>query len=662
MPFYATTPIYYVNAQPHLGHAYTTIITDSVNRFHLLCGEDARFITGTDEHGDKIVQAAEVNGKSPKEYTDHISDLFRALWPKLQTEPSGFVRTTEERHRRAVTEFLTRVNDKGDLYHGSYGGHYCFGCERFYTEKELVNGLCPDHQTAPQYIAEENYFFRMSNYQDWLIDTIKNTELIRPERYRNEALGLLREPLDDLCISRPKTRLTWGIDLPFDDKYVTYVWFDALISYITALGWPDDANGDFARLWPHAQHFVAKDILKPHAIFWPSMLKSAGLPLYKHLNVHGYWQMGRTKMGKSVGNVVDALVLADTYGVDAFRYFLARDMVFGLDSEFMEESLVTRYNADLANDLGNLWQRSLSMVQKFNGGMIPDWQGFKREEEEWAVHLLEKTIEEYKVHFNNLTINRALALVWEVISALNKFIDVQAPWALAKQAKEDPEAADKLKGVLYRLVFGLSTVAAMVWPVMPGTAEEMWRRLGLDASNMTLDIPTIRRQLVPGRPVAAGEPFFPRVETDESKAKVAKEAAKETPLKEAAPAKEAPKKAAKADIPAADEITFDEFKRLDLRLAEVLTAERIKKSDKLLKLTVKVGDEERPIVAGIGLHYEPEALIGKTVLIVANLAPAKLMGHESRGMVLAAADRSGETETLSLLSTLSPMPNGLRIS
>jgi len=658
--FYATTPIYYVNAKPHLGHAYTTIITDSVTRFYRMSGYDARFITGTDEHGDKIVQAAEKNGSTPGAYADQISALFRGTWPKLEIEHSGFVRTTEERHKKAVSTFMNLVNDKGDIYYGEYGGHYCFGCERFYTEKELVNGMCPDHQTKPEYIAEENYFFRMSNYQDWLIDHIKsNPDFVRPERYRNEVLGLLREPLDDLCISRPKSRLTWGIEMPFDDKFVTYVWFDALISYITALGWPD--GEDFARYWPAAQHFVAKDILKPHAIFWPTMLKSAGLPIYQHLNVHGYWQMGQAKMGKSVGNVVDALGLADTYGVDAFRYFLARDMVFGLDSEFVEDALVGRYNADLANDLGNLWQRSLTMLSKFGGGVIPDWQGYLKDEEVWAVHLADKILAEYSGYFRNLTVHRALAVTWELITAMNKFIDTEAPWALAK----DPAKADELKGVLYRLIHSLALIGAMIWPVMPKTGEEIWRRLGLDFSNMTIDIPVIRRQLAPGRKVEAGEPLFPRVEFGGEKAatKAAGQAAESRPAAPAAEAKDAPpKKKAKEDIPPAESVSFEEFKRLDLRVAEVVAAERVPKSDKLLKLTIKVGEEERTIVAGMGLHYTPEQITGLSVIIVANLAPAKLMGITSQGMVLAAARREGDGETLSLLTTLAPMPSGLRVS
>lgn len=645
MRFYATTPIYYVNAKPHLGHAYTTIITDSVTRFHRLVGYDARFITGTDEHGDKIVQAAEFNQQSPAQYADHISGLFRATWPKLEVEHADFIRTTEDRHKKAVARFLDAVNQKGDIYYGDYGGHYCFGCERFYTEKELVDGLCPDHRTKPQYISEENYFFRMSNYQDWLIDHIKNNpDFVRPERYRNEVLGLLRDPLDDLCISRPKSRLTWGIDMPFDDKFVTYVWFDALISYISSLGWPDGEL--FGRYWPTAQHFIAKDILKPHAIFWPTMLKSAGLPLYQHLNVHGYWQMGQAKMGKSVGNVVDALGLADTYGIDAFRYFLARDMVFGLDSEFVEDALVNRYNADLANDLGNLWQRSLTMLTKFGGGVIPEWHGYLADEEAWALSLADKVLAEYQGYFRSVAPHRAMAITWELITGLNKFIDTEGPWALAK----DPAKADQLKGVLYRLVYGLALVGAMIWPVMPKTGEEIWRRLGMDFTKMSIDLGVIRRQLVPGRPVAAGEALFPRVEFGGEKATTRSSAAGASAAQ------------AKTEAAAGEFISIDDFKKLDLRLGEILEAERVPKSEKLLKFKVKVGEEERSIVSGIAKHYAPEDLVGKTVVIVANLAPAKLMGITSQGMILSAADRGSGDEILSILTTLAPMPSGLKVT
>ncbi|UQZ91207.1 methionine--tRNA ligase [Deltaproteobacteria bacterium Smac51] len=663
MRFYATTPIYYVNAKPHLGHAYTTIVTDSVTRFHRLTGYDARFITGTDEHGDKIVQAAEKNGETPAQYVDYISGLFRATWPKLEIQNSDFIRTTEERHKKAVNQFLDIVNKKGDIYYGDYGGYYCFGCERFYTEKELVDGECPDHKTKPQYIAEENYFFRMSNYQDWLIDHIKkNPDFIRPERYRNEVLGLLREPLDDLCISRPKTRLTWGIEMPFDNKFVTYVWFDALISYISVLGWPDGEL--FQKYWPSAQHFVAKDILKPHAIFWPTMLKAAGLPLYQHLNVHGYWQIGQAKMGKSIGNVVDALKLADIYGVDAFRYFLCRDMVFGLDSEFVEDALVGRYNADLANDLGNLWQRTLTMLAKFGGGVMPDWKTLA-DESNWGKRVTEQILAEYQGNFRAMAPHRALTVTWEFITMLNKLIDSEAPWALAK----DPAKADHLKAVFHRLITGLALVGAMIWPVMPATGEEMWRRLGLEPGNMTLDLAKLQSMLIPGRPMAAGEPFFPRVEFGGEKAATKASSAKapESPKKvEEKAKKEADvpaKKAAKGDIQPAEVITFEEFKRLDLRVAEVIAAEAVPKSEKLLKLTVKTGDEERTIVAGMAKHYTPEDMVGRSVVIVANLAPAKLMGIPSQGMVLAASRREdGQEELLSLLTTAAPMPSGSKVS
>ncbi|HMA67485.1 MAG TPA: methionine--tRNA ligase, partial [Desulfosalsimonadaceae bacterium] len=444
-PFYITTPIYYVNARPHLGHTYSTIAADVARRFHDIQEQETFFLTGTDEHGDKIVKAARAEGLEPESYADRISNLFKELWPEYNIQPDHFIRTTDPEHVAVVQQILQEIYDAGEIYYSEYEGLYCYGCERFYTTRELIDGKCPDHGTCPEPIKESNYFFRMSRYQDWLIEYLtEHPETIQPERYRNEVLAFLREPLDDLCISRPKSRLTWGITLPFDRDYVTYVWFDALINYISALGYPDGEN--FQKFWPQARHIVAKDILKPHGIYWPTMLKAAGLPIFRNLYVHGYWNVEESKMSKSLGNVVDPHYLKRTYGRDAIRFFLMREMVFGLDAGFSEDALIQRINSDLANDLGNLFSRVLGMFHKYFKAVVPEVDpGVQAELAPQLSRPARSAIDAYQEAMEDLQFHRGMTAIWDFISRMNKFVDSTAPWELAKQ----PEQRQRLEAVIY---------------------------------------------------------------------------------------------------------------------------------------------------------------------------------------------------------------------
>jgi methionyl-tRNA synthetase len=511
MTFYLTTPIYYVNAEPHLGHAYTTVVGDALARLHRLLGEETRFQTGTDEHGEKVTEAAEKAGLPVKEFADRISALFRQTWDELDISYDHYIRTTAPEHVQVVQKFLQKVHDSGDIYFGDYGGLYCSGCEAFYLERDLVDGKCPDHQVEPTYIKEENYFFRMSRYQDWLIGYInQHPQWIRPERYRNEVLSFLKEPLEDLCISRPRSRVEWGIPLPFDERYVTYVWFDALLNYLTGLGYPQGEN--FGRFWPGAQHLIAKDILKPHGIYWPTMLQAAGVAPFQHLNVHGYWQMTLGKMSKSLGNVVEPRNLAAVYGIDQVRYFFLREMVFGLDAHFSEEALRTRINADLANDLGNLLARSLGMAFKYRQGVVPPPGVPEAADQEVAAGAQEMATDFLRL-FPELEFPKALSRVWEFINLLNRYIVASAPWELAK----DPERATRLDTVLYHLLEGLRWLAALLRPVMPGSALKMSEQLGVGLSLWDQPLPQVLHwgRLLPGSTLKKGPALFPRLEAEE---------------------------------------------------------------------------------------------------------------------------------------------------
>ena len=516
-PFYVTTPIYYVNARPHLGHAYTTIVADVATRFHSMRGTDVFFLTGTDEHGDKVVRAAQKEDLSPRVYVDKISRLFQDLWPELQISNSSFIRTTDPDHMAVVELILQRIYDKGDIYYSEYEGLYCFGCERFYTERELVEGKCPDHETEPELIKESNYFFKMSKYKQWLIDHINNTPgFIRPQRYKNEVLAFLKEPLEDLCISRPKSRLKWGITLPFDQNYVTYVWFDALINYVSALGYPDGEL--FAKFWPSVQHVVAKDILKPHGIYWPIMLHAADIPIYQHLNVHGYWNVDESKMSKSIGNVVDPLQLKNIYGLDAFRFFLIRDMNFGLDSNFSELALVQRINSDLANDLGNLFSRVVSMTHKYFDGIVPRAEVDEHADFDLgiAANAL-RAIEAYETSMQVFEFHKALAALWEFIGQMNKYIDVTAPWVLAKKKSNRKQ----LETVIYNLLEGLRIISGLIYPVMPTTAANMQKHLGMDPDATFYHLAGLKKwgRLASGTKLPKSIALFPRIDLEKGPAR-----------------------------------------------------------------------------------------------------------------------------------------------
>ena len=637
--YYVTTPIYYANGHPHLGNTYTTTLGDCLTRFHKFLGEKTFFLTGTDEHGDKVHEAALKAGKTPEAFTAEVAELFKRTWKELDLEYSCFIRTTEPQHKKLVCEILQKIFDKGEIYFGEYGGNYCVGCERFLTDKEIVDGKCPDHQTPVQFVKEQNYFFKMEPYRERLLAHIAaNSDFIRPERYKNEVLGLLREPLDDLCISRPKSRLQWGIELPFDKNYVTYVWFDALINYLTGIEYP---NGkDFKNYWGAAEHLIAKDILKPHAVFWPTMLMSAGIPLYKHLNVHGYWITPTGKMSKSLGNVVDPVAIKNQYGMDVFRYVVLRDMTFGLDGTFSTETLEARYSADLANNLGNLVSRTLAMTKQYRDGKVPAQSKL----EEIDAGLRDECVQmvsDVKALMLSMEIHRALERLWNAIVAVNVYIDRTKPWALAKEEKASGSTT-RLDTVLYCQLEAIRIIGGILAPFMPDTSAKILAALNAPA---TPSLKTVAQWggLKTGQPTIPPEPLFPRLESKKKGVETVDTNSSGTPAAE-------PKAPAPKTVEPTGLIAYADFAKVQLRVGQIMAAENVAKSEKLLRLQVDVGDGEgktRQIVAGIAKHYAADSLIGRKVTVVTNLQPAKLMGVESHGMLLAASDDSGNLELVS---------------
>ncbi|MDG1929065.1 MAG: methionine--tRNA ligase [Nitrospinaceae bacterium] len=615
--FYITTPIYYVNDVPHIGHAYTTIAADVAARFKRLEGYEVFFLTGTDEHGQKVQQAAQNLKVTPQQHVDKLHQRFKELWVKLNISNSDFIRTTEERHKVLVCNILQTLFDKDEIYRDSYEGWYCTPCERFWTEKDLQEGDCPECRRKVEKIKEHNYFFRMGKYQEWLVDKIKSDpHFILPASRRNEVLGFLEKPLEDLCISRPKSRLPWGIPLPFDEEYVTYVWFDALINYISIHGSLDEIRA--SGYWPADHNMVGKDILTTHAVYWSTMLKAIGLEPPKNIFAHGWWTVNGQKMSKSLHNVVEPNELADQFGVDVIRYFLLREVPFGLDGDFSHKALIGRLNSDLANNLGNLLNRTVNMMKKYFNGTIPT-PATPGDEDSPLEHKAREVVDEVRKLYDELAFNKILQKIWELVDTTNQYIDKTGPWNLAKT----DEGKERLKTVMYNAAESLRILGVLLFPFMPKSCESLMLQLGVEKTIEEQGMRSLDNwgSLSSDTKTQKAKQLFPRIE-DKQAAKILAEL-------------EASKKDNKDD---SGKITIDEFMKVDLRTGKILEAEKVKKSKKLIQLKVDIGTETRQILAGIAESYEPEKLIGRTVVIVANLKPAKLMGIESQGMVLAASN------------------------